>query len=152
ERPRTRPGTVPVTVATRAAMRVCSPRFPAEKPPANKQVAMGSQLDPSILTPARRSPTCVDFRCCKRVVRRTSRSGWGQSNEMAFEKVRQQIASEAARLMFASQEADYHRAKLKAARQFYGGLVDAANLPTNREVCDEIEVLARQHLEGLTDA
>lgn len=64
---------------------------------------------------------------------------------MTISKLRRQIACEAARLIFACQETDYYRAKLSAARRIGPGVVQQADLPTNREVRDEIEVWMRLH-------
>lgn len=64
---------------------------------------------------------------------------------MASEKVRRQIASEAARLIYARHEAVYHRAKRTAARQLGHGWVSAAELPSNREVRDELHTWVRRH-------
>ena len=60
-------------------------------------------------------------------------------------KLRRQIAYEAARLMYVRQESEYYRAKLKAARRICQGWVTPADLPTNREIRDEIQSLARMH-------
>ncbi len=62
---------------------------------------------------------------------------------MATEKVRRQIASEAARLIFGRQEAEYHRAKQRAARQLGHGWVQPVDLPSNREVRAELQTWAR---------
>ena len=62
---------------------------------------------------------------------------------MSHEKVRRQIACEAARLMYARQETEYYRAKLKAARHFYRGWVKPKDLPTNREIREEILAWSR---------
>ena len=64
---------------------------------------------------------------------------------MSNEKLRRQIAYEAARLMYARQESEYYRAKLKAARRICQGWVKPADLPTNREIRDEIQSFARIH-------
>ena len=58
-------------------------------------------------------------------------------------KLRRQIAWEAARLMYARQESEYYRAKMKAARRICQGWVKPADLPTNREIRDEIQAFAR---------
>lgn len=62
---------------------------------------------------------------------------------MANGKLRQQIAWEAARLMYERVESEYYRAKLKAARRMTGGWVKPKDLPSNREIRDEIQVFAR---------
>lgn len=62
---------------------------------------------------------------------------------MSYGKLRQQIAWEAARLMYQREESEYYRAKLKAARRIVGGWVKPADLPSNREIRDEIQVFAR---------
>ncbi|MCI0334831.1 MAG: tRNA adenylyltransferase, partial [Planctomycetes bacterium] len=58
-------------------------------------------------------------------------------------KVRRQIAWEAARLMYARQESEYYTAKMKAARRICQGWVKPADLPSNVEIRDQIELLAR---------
>src|SRR5262245_6743785 len=58
-------------------------------------------------------------------------------------KLRRQIAWEAARLMYARQESEYYTAKMKAARRFCQGWVKPADLPSNVEIRDQIELLAR---------
>jgi hypothetical protein len=65
---------------------------------------------------------------------------------MSNDKLRRQIACEAARLMYVRQESEYHRAKLTAARRLCRTRVKAADLPTNREIRDEIQSLARIYL------
>ena len=64
-------------------------------------------------------------------------------------KLRRQIAWEAARLMYSRQESEYFTAKKKAARQFCQGWVKPADLPSNVEVRDQIQLLARM-FEGDT--
>ncbi len=64
---------------------------------------------------------------------------------MSNDKLRRQITHEAARLMYVRQESEYYRAKLKAARRFCRGWVKPRDLPTNREIRDEIQSLARIH-------
>jgi predicted HD phosphohydrolase len=64
---------------------------------------------------------------------------------MNLSKLRRQIAWEAARLMYARQESEYYRAKMKAARRICQGWVKPADLPSNREIRDEIQSLARLH-------
>ena len=63
---------------------------------------------------------------------------------MAQDKLRQQIAWEAARLMFEHQES-FHRAKLQAARRLAGGWVHPRRLPTHREIRVEIARIAEWH-------
>jgi predicted nucleotidyltransferase len=62
---------------------------------------------------------------------------------MSHGKLRQQIAWEAARLMYERVESEYYRAKLKAAKRMGGGWVKPKDLPSNREIRDEIQVFAR---------
>ncbi len=64
-------------------------------------------------------------------------------------KLRRQIAWEAARLMYERQESEYYRAKLKAARRIYKGWVRPADLPSNAEIRDQVQMLARLY-EGDT--
>ncbi len=62
---------------------------------------------------------------------------------MSNDKLRRQIACEAARLIVAQQESEYYRAKQLAARRLGQNWVKPADLPTNQEVRDEIQLLAR---------
>jgi hypothetical protein len=62
---------------------------------------------------------------------------------MSSEKLRRQVAWEAARLMYTREEGEYFRAKLKAARRSAGGDIKPADLPSNREIRDEIQAMAR---------
>jgi hypothetical protein len=47
--------------------------------------------------------------------------------------------------MYLRQEAEYYRAKMKAARRICRGWVKPEDLPSNREIRDEIQVFARIH-------
>jgi hypothetical protein len=58
-------------------------------------------------------------------------------------KLRRQIASAAAQLMYRREESEYYRAKQKAARNLGQGWIKPADLPSNAEIRDEIQVLAR---------
>jgi predicted HD phosphohydrolase len=58
-------------------------------------------------------------------------------------KLRRQIAWEAARLMYSRQESEYYTAKMKAARKICKGWVKPVDLPSNVEIRDQIQVLAR---------
>jgi hypothetical protein len=64
---------------------------------------------------------------------------------MPFSKLRQQIAWEAARLMYQRQESEYYRAKLKAAQRLCHGWAKPADLPSNAEIRDQVQLLARLH-------
>ncbi len=64
---------------------------------------------------------------------------------MANPKLRREIAFEAARLMYNRQESEYYRAKMKAARRICQGWVKPADLPSNREIRDQIQAFARMH-------
>ncbi|MBN2473879.1 MAG: HD domain-containing protein [Pirellulales bacterium] len=64
---------------------------------------------------------------------------------MPTNRLRRQIAWEAARLMYARDEAEYFRAKMKAARRICSGDVKPSDLPSNREIRDQIQALARMH-------
>lgn len=57
---------------------------------------------------------------------------------MSNEKLRRQIVFEAARLMYSRNETEYYRAKMKAARRICQGWVKPSELPSNREIRDEI--------------
>jgi hypothetical protein len=71
---------------------------------------------------------------------------------MSNDKLRRQIACEAARLLSSAQESDFYRATLKAARRVAGGWVHAHNLPHGREIRDEIQALSRIHEGSLGDS
>lgn len=62
---------------------------------------------------------------------------------MEFSKLRRRIAWEAARLMYSREESEYFSAKKKAARQICKGWVKPADLPSNVEIRDQIQVMAR---------
>ncbi len=64
---------------------------------------------------------------------------------MSNPKLRQQIAFDAARLMYSRQESEYYRAKLKAAHRLCRGWVKPADLPSNAEIRDQIQLFARLH-------
>lgn len=71
---------------------------------------------------------------------------------MGIDKLRQQIAFEAARLMYLRHESEYFRAKMKAARQVCSDWVKPKHLPSNREIRDQIQLFARLHEgDGRTD-
>lgn len=61
---------------------------------------------------------------------------------MANEKLRRQIVFEAARLMYHRYETEYYRAKMKAARKICQGWVKPSELPSNREIRNEIQRFA----------
>jgi HD domain len=62
-------------------------------------------------------------------------------------KLRRQIAWNAAMLMYHREESEYYQAKMKAARRVVKGWVKPADLPSNSEIRDQIQALART-LEG----
>ncbi|MGQ9562138.1 MAG: HD domain-containing protein [Thermogutta sp.] len=62
---------------------------------------------------------------------------------MSQDKIRRRIAWEAARLMYFREETEYYRAKTKAARRIARGDMRATDLPTNREIREQIEAVAR---------
>jgi hypothetical protein len=64
---------------------------------------------------------------------------------MADVKLRQAIALEAARLMYERLESEYFTAKRKAARRLCRRGVKPADLPSNAEIRDQIQVFARIH-------
>jgi len=64
---------------------------------------------------------------------------------MSSVKLRRRVAWEAARLMYTREESEYYRAKLKAARRIAGSDFKPGDLPSNREIRDEIQVMARMH-------
>ncbi len=64
---------------------------------------------------------------------------------MQSSKLRRQLAFEAARLLYERQESEYYRAKMKAARQICKGWVKPADLPSNVEIRDQLQLLTRLH-------
>src|SRR5437879_5562806 len=60
-------------------------------------------------------------------------------------KLHQAIAPEAARLMYERVEAEYYTAKRKAAKRLCRQQVKPADLPSNAEIRDQIQVFARIH-------
>ncbi len=64
---------------------------------------------------------------------------------MPSDKLRRRVAWEAARLMYTREESEYFRAKLKAARRVSAGDLKPSDLPSNREIRDQIQLLARLH-------
>lgn len=64
---------------------------------------------------------------------------------MTSNKLRRAIAYEAARAMYFREESEYYRAKQKAASRLCKGWVKPADLPSNSEIRDEIQALARMH-------
>lgn len=64
---------------------------------------------------------------------------------MSNSKVRQQIAWQAARLLYSREETEYYRAKMKAARYVQKGWVKPADLPSNGEIRDQVRILAQLH-------
>jgi hypothetical protein len=73
---------------------------------------------------------------------------------MPVDKLRQQILFEAARLMFQRQEQEYARAKQRAARTLCRQRLRLSQLPTNREIREEIERLSNGYagVSFLSDA
>jgi hypothetical protein len=68
---------------------------------------------------------------------------------MPNDKLRRQIIYEAARLLVARQESEFYRAKLKAARRLGQSWVHPGDLPSDREIRDEIQAMARLAETGL---
>ncbi|MEM9187279.1 MAG: HD domain-containing protein [Planctomycetota bacterium] len=64
---------------------------------------------------------------------------------MEISKLRRQIAYEAARLMYDRQESEYYRAKMKAAKRLCQGWAKPADLPSNAEIRDQVQMFARLH-------
>jgi len=62
---------------------------------------------------------------------------------MSFDPLRRQVTYEAARLLYASEESEYYRAKMRAARVVYGGSFSQADLPRNADIRDQILEFAR---------
>src|SRR3990172_1898938 len=68
-----------------------------------------------------------------------------QPATMSSEKMRRRVAWEAARLMYAREESEYFRAKMKAARRIFRGDPKPKDLPSNREIRDAVQAMARMH-------
>ncbi len=66
---------------------------------------------------------------------------------MTGNKLRRQIAFDAARLLYERQESEYFRAKIKAAGRLTKKRIKPQDLPSNSEIRDEVQNLARM-LEG----
>jgi HD domain len=64
---------------------------------------------------------------------------------MSHTKLRQAIAFEAARLMYERIESEYYTAKRKAAKRLCRQSVKPADLPSNAEIREQIQVFARIH-------
>src|SRR5438132_9381760 len=64
---------------------------------------------------------------------------------MANDRLRQAIAFEAARLMYERVESEYYTAKRKAAKRLCRHSVKPADLPSNAEIREQIQVFARIH-------
>ena len=62
---------------------------------------------------------------------------------MSSDKLRRQVACDAARLMYEREETEYFRAKLKAARRITRGDFKPGDLPSNREIRNQIQVSAQ---------
>jgi predicted HD phosphohydrolase len=62
---------------------------------------------------------------------------------MSSDKLRRRVAWEAARLMYQREESEYFRAKLKAARRVASGDLKPRDLPSNREIRDQVQAMAR---------
>jgi len=70
---------------------------------------------------------------------------FGAIAKMSNDRMRRRVAWEAARLMYARDEFEYFRAKMKAARRICTGDVKPRDLPSNREIRDQIQSMARIH-------
>src|SRR4051794_13810523 len=77
--------------------------------------------------------------------RRTDGLYNGALKGMADVKLRQAIALEAARLMYERVESEYFTAKRKAAKRLCRRGVKPADLPSNAEIRDQIQLFARLH-------
>ncbi len=65
--------------------------------------------------------------------------------------MRRQLAWEAARLMYSREVSEYYAAKQKAARRLYRGWVKPADLPSNAEIREQVQLLTRLN-EGAAGA
>ena len=75
---------------------------------------------------------------------RAARSGFKSAHLCMLEsKTRRAIAWEAARLMYGRQESEYFRAKIKAARRLGFVRIKSDELPSNSEIREQVQTLAR---------
>jgi hypothetical protein len=65
--------------------------------------------------------------------------------EMLDEKQRQRVAWEAARLIYGHRETDFFRAKMKVARQMFSGQINSRDLPSDRDVRQQLAVITKMH-------
>src|SRR5690606_21823452 len=71
---------------------------------------------------------------------------------MSHDKLRQQIAAEAARLIQSQEETAYYSAKMRAARSLRQGWIPTDGLPENREIRDQMQHrLTVQPVDGEND-
>jgi hypothetical protein len=71
---------------------------------------------------------------------------------MSHDKLRQQIAAEAARLIQSKEETAYYDAKMRAARSLRQGWIPTEKLPENREIRDQMQHrLTVQPADGAND-
>lgn len=64
---------------------------------------------------------------------------------MLDEKFRRRVAWEAARMMYGHEEPECFRAKMKAARRIHRGEVNPRDLPSDREIRQQLAVLTEMH-------
>jgi predicted HD phosphohydrolase len=64
---------------------------------------------------------------------------------MSSDKIRRQVAWEAARLMYCREVSEYLPAKLKAARRVCRGNFKPSDLPSNSEIRDQVQIWANLH-------
>ena len=64
---------------------------------------------------------------------------------MSYDKLRRQMAWEAARLIYDRPASDFYRAKMHAAHRVAGGWVAPGDLPSNQEIRDQMSEVARAH-------
>jgi|YNPMSStandDraft_1061717.scaffolds.fasta_scaffold07973_2 hypothetical protein len=67
---------------------------------------------------------------------------------MSEESLRRRVAWEAARILFGQEETELFRAKRKAAQRIYGARFRRGDLPTNREVQEQLQRLIDLHQSG----
>ena len=68
-----------------------------------------------------------------------------KEHNMFDEKLRLRVAREAARMMYGHEEPGCFRAKMKAARRIHRGEVNPRDLPSDREVRQQLAVLTEMH-------
>ncbi len=71
---------------------------------------------------------------------------------MSRHNLRRRVAWEAARLIYTHEETEYFRAKMKAARRLVSAEFQPSDLPSNREIREEVQAMAGRAADPATEA